>query len=320
MSNAISSVSPVLESPAAPGAHEENAEPKAKKSPLESPLAKRMEVVPLAQEGVCSFQRDVTKLIFRRLLPHELLKVGEVCRLWYQLASSDDLWMSYRLQELFPLATFIDRNIWETYIDVEKYGWEMKDPGRPYVDKWGYIMLRRIESAVEGGLGFTVLWLFKGHKLNDTIDFAGSAKQGNSTEFGFIWPCIVEELGEKEVKEPVILAVTNNVFKKSRNKTIEEQQERVEELRCKILGILPAMDVVLMRYRISDPADPIRLFGDDPLTYTRLKKKVAEHTVVFGGFSLAPGGSDAFSPFSDREEDGVAGQWKFKVIKTDIKK
>ncbi len=265
------------------------------------PLAKTMPEMPLVQTGNYWVPKQIITMIFRRSPPDALLNIGLVCKLWYQLSSCDSLWMSYTLREAFPQATFIDRNIWETYVDVKKYGWEMEEKGRPCVTKWDYIELKGMESQVEGDLGLTIVTLYKKHKLKDPIDFAESGKAGNSTAVSFIQQSIIKRFGNMEVKETIVVAVTNNVFKNSKKRG---------KLKCDKPSLLATIAVALMRFRTSDPANPTRLFSGGPPTYTCLEEEIDGAKLVFRGF--AHGGPGVFIDRGDKDY-GLAGQWQFKV-------
>lgn len=82
---------------------------------------------------ISTLPNDVLVYVLR-FLP--LNKLGEVCRvsqLWNRLASSDGLWKSYPLSELFPKITFVRRDV-------------LKDLGinleRPFISKVVYSILR----------------------------------------------------------------------------------------------------------------------------------------------------------------------------------
>jgi hypothetical protein len=64
----------------------------------------------------CEIPKDIFQVIFRHLSPEELLKVCQVCRLFNEVASKNSLWHSYDLREVFPNVTFIDKQVWETYL------------------------------------------------------------------------------------------------------------------------------------------------------------------------------------------------------------
>ncbi len=217
--------------------------------------------------GAIPVPRDVIRLILRHLSPDELFKVCRVCRLFNEVASSNPLWNSYDLRELFPNATFIDREVWQTHIDVEKYGIELEQRGRPCVDKTDYVELKRMESQVEDGMGITIITLFKGDKLSNVQESAANPKAGNPITFQYFSPDLLALLGDAEA-EAVTVAMTNNVFIDSRYKTVAERKQIVEDLKCKAPGILAATRLGVMRFNMSSPGAPVRLFGDSPWTYT----------------------------------------------------
>jgi F-box-like len=258
--------------------------------------------------------KDVLQLIFKLLPPEELLTVNKVCRAWYHISSRDSLWGSFDLREVFPNATFIDKEAWKTYVDVDKHKLELEEKERPYVIKQDYIEIKRMESRVEEGQGITILTLPKGLTFNKVKAFAASHKIGNKTDFENIWARITEELGNKEIEETTTVAITNGIFKGSRNKSVEEQKKLVEGLNCEMPGLVSVAALAIMRFIISDADQPIRLFGDFPLTYTRCEEKLDKLQVAFGGFAL--GGPVAYLHNFDHDSRGVGGLRKFKAIGT----
>ncbi len=141
--------------------------------------------------GGAQVPRVVIQLILRHLSPDELFKACRVCKLFNEVASSNPLWNSYDLREVFPKATFIDREVWQTHIDVEKYGIELEQKGRPCVDKTDYVELKRMESQVEGGRGITIMTLPKGDKLSNVQESAANPKAGNPVIFQYFSPYIL---------------------------------------------------------------------------------------------------------------------------------
>jgi hypothetical protein len=81
--------------------------------------------------------------------------------------------------------------------------------------------------------------------------------------------------------------MTKDILPGSRNKNYANQQKMIVELGAKSLigyevpGTLEATACILSQYFGSN----IRLFSDDPWTYTHCKEKVEDGSIVVGGFT-----------------------------------
>lgn len=81
---------------------------------------------------------------------------------------------------------------------------------------------------------------------------------------------------------------TNNILNDTRNKPFGEQKAQATQGGCEVMSTLEAMMLLAFTYMESPPDARVRLYGDNPLTYTRCKEKVDGYRMVVGGF--APGG------------------------------
>ncbi len=263
------------------------------------PLAKTMEGLSQYDDfGGSKVPRDIIALIFSHLRPEDLYKARRVCRTWYVIASN-----MLTLPRLFREAPIVDGKMWDPHVDLDKHCLVFEDIAQPRLYyKSDYEELSRMAAEVENNQGISFLTLPKGLTLNKVIAIAGAPKMGNSTKVKIWWDRIVEKYGDKEIEKTVTMAITNGVFNKSRNLNIAKQKELVEGLKCDMHEIVAVMALAIMRYISSDPDSPLRLFGDDPLTYTRC----FEESAVFGGF--APAGTGAYYDDFDYENSGVGGQ------------
>ncbi len=130
--------------------------------------------------------------------------------------------------------------------------------------------------------------------------------------YKFIWSHITQELGDKSIDKSQWALMTKEVLPGSRNKSYDEQQKIVADLAEKSLisyevpETLEAAACILSQYFGSK----IRLFSDNPGTYTRCKEKVQGYQVVVGGF--APAGLSVHNHFFyDCDPLGVAALRKF---------
>ncbi len=249
--------------------------------------------------------------IFGFLSPKDLGQTACVYREWEMLSSDNSLWKAFDLKELFPSLKVIDETVWETHVDLTALGLSVEDA--PPVDKRTEIqILKKLFASlkIENNAGITVLTMPKGLTLNKLVTLAGSPKQGNSTSFRYILPHVLEKLGNNPVEKTYRVAITNSVLQGSRN-LVSAQQELVNKLGCEMPGVLPATTLAILTYISSQAADPTRLYGDNPWTYTRCCEQVGGYNLVVGCFASAGllvnyiGSAFVYDP------SGVGSLWKF---------
>ena len=114
----------------------------------------------------------------------------------------------------------------------------------------------------------------------------------SDTGYKFIWPAIVNELGDKSIDKSRWVLMTKDVLPESRNTSYAEQQDIVANLAQKnLIGYevpetLEAAACILAQYFGSNTRT--RLFSDSPWTpSTRCKENVRDCQTVVGGFALA---------------------------------
>ena len=152
------------------------------------------------------------------LSPEDLARASGVCREWNKLSA--ELWKDFDLKKICKV---IDQAVWEKHVDLATLGLDAS--GAPAIDKRIAIpFIKRLSSQVEGNAGVTLLTMPKGLTLNKLIALAAAPKQGPATQFRYIWPRIVEELGNVAVDKTYTVAITNSVLKDSRNKSIDVQR------------------------------------------------------------------------------------------------
>ena len=126
-----------------------------------------------------------------------------------------------------------------------------------------------------------------------------------------IWTDIVQELGDKSIDKSHWVLMTKDVLPGSRNKSYGEQQKIVADLaENSLIGYevpetLESAACILSQYFGSN----IRLFSDNPLTYTRCKDEVLGYQTIVGGFG--PAGLIVDCSFYSDDDSGVAAPRKF---------
>ena len=144
-----------------------------------------------------------------------------------------------------------------------------------------------------------------------TLDSLGELiqhpKQGAATKYSqFYWDntTLKKQYGAKSLDASRWVLMTKDVLPGSRNKSYGEQQKIVADLAEKSLisyevpGALESAACILSQYFGSN----IRLFSDNPWTYTRCKEKVQGYQMVVGGFAPA-----CLCVFYYDDDDGIDG-------------
>ncbi len=118
---------------------------------------------------------------------------------------------------------------------------------------------------------------------------------------------IVDKLKDKSIDKSRWVLMTTDVLPESRKKDYNEQQRIVAELvNYEVPEILTSATCILSQYIHSQ----IRLFSDNPLTYTRCKEKVEDDQTIVGSFE-APGLQIDYIDNEATDAIGIAALQKF---------
>ncbi len=140
------------------------------------------------------------------------------------------------------------------------------------------LMLVRLPKTLNGGL-----------TLKSLGELAKNYFSVSDTGYGFIWPAIVQEQGDKSIDKSRWVLMTKDVLPGSRNTSYGEKQKILAELAEKSLTgyevpeILESAACILSEYFGSN----ICLFSNNPGTYTHCKETVLGLQTVVGGLTLA---------------------------------
>ena len=236
------------------------------------------------------FEGDLIRHIFGFLSHAGLGMVSRVCKEWKNITSDNFLWSTLNLKNLFPKLQVLDGKVWEAHVDMKTYGLDAS--GDFPQDKQLIKTLKNFSSLqVESESGITLLTLPRGLTFNKLQEFARSSKESNATQFGYIASGISEEFGDIAIGQTCRVVITNNVLQGSRHLSVAAQQDLLDILGCKLPEMLTVATVVILTYKCSrgDP-EPIRLYNDNPLTYTRCLEQISgrnlvSRNLVIGGFN-----------------------------------
>ena len=254
---------------------------------------------------------SVLNTILDYLEPGELVTSATVNHQWKRLTDAA-LERNYSLDGLkraYPGFNVIGKDFWAPY--AAAYGIDATE--EPSLDKrtprkLAYVV-SRMSRYVEGGLGVTLLTMPKGLTFNKLIQFA----ENEHVPVYYVWPRVLEVLGNQEVTATQIVVITNSIFQGSRNSSATAQQACVKGMGCAMPEMLTVATLAIATYKIS-PAGvpPTRLYpvGDPNWTFARCKESIDGRHLAVGGF--APSGlSASIDYYVHNVHTGVGGQRKF---------
>ncbi len=141
--------------------------------------------------------------------------------------------------------------------------------------------------------------------INSIQKFAQSPKKGYRTK---CQTCsILNKMVDTPLPESRWVLLRNDVIPETRNKSYGEQKTLVEKMNYKVPRTLDAILLNIVTYVSSKK----RLYGDDPLTYTRCQEQFKGCQMIVGAFAPAGLSVDEDDDLYDDDFFGVAGSWKF---------
>ena len=112
---------------------------------------------------------------------------------------------------------------------------------------------------------------------------------GTEAGYAYMYDAIATKHGNKPAGGSHYVLMTKDVLPGSRSKSYEDQQAMVTTLAAssgaayEVPSVLPVTAGVLVNYLASG----VRLFSNEPWTYTRCQEKIGGYSVVVGGFAAA---------------------------------
>ena len=247
------------------------------------------------------------------LPPEDLANTSLVSKEWGLLGGANpELWSSPTLWDKFDLKGFfharglplnvIDKKVWFDWT-----GLEIDESSFP--DKRGVILgLKEMFASleIEGDAGITLLTLPPVTLRELREKFLDRIR--------YIYPPVLAQYGDIAETKTHLIAITNNILKGSRGLSSSVQEVLVLGKGYEMIGVTAALALAILTEKSSSVAPPLRLFRNDPWTYTRCAELVEGHRVVVGGF--APSGlivSNISFDYEDFDDalNGVGGLRKF---------
>jgi hypothetical protein len=156
---------------------------------------------------------------------------------------------------------------------------------------------RKLKSVFPGKTAIDrlmLVWLPKTLNGQLTLKSLGelAKKYFSKSDMGYryIFPGIVEELGDRTIDQSRWVVMTKDVLPGSRGKSYAEQQAIVAGVAANNLisfevpGVLESVACILSQFFLDSKT---RLFGDNPWTYTRCPEQARGYQIVVGGFAPA---------------------------------
>ncbi len=202
------------------------------------------------------------------------------------------------LEKLCPLLQIVSAE------QAQRYGFPAQPA--PIFPKLKLIKAyQEMAPHIEGNAGLTYFdfTLTEELTLRQILDIA----KGQGIEVKIYWNQILPEIGDVAIQQVLPCMLANNVFKDSRNKSIDLQCVLVRGHGCELPTVEQYIIQIVLIQKISNQS--LCLFGQNPLTYGLSSTRVL-------GFPLAIGGSaparlhvdDCLAYVSGNR--GAGGRWK----------
>ena len=238
--------------------------------------------------------------IFGFLPPEDLARSSCVSRQWKRLADNPVLWKLFDLQAIFRekgcVLNIIDRKVWATHVDLDAAGLHVDDISFSSRAIFPVLMQMFASLEIEGNAGITLLTLppVTLRKLQTVFP----------TSFEDLDPLLLERHGDIAMTETRLVAMTNNILKRSRGLSFVAHKELVQGKGCEMPGITAVVALAILTEKQSSAVPPVRLFRDSSWTYTRCAEDLGnDWSVVVGDFSLS--GLRVSRHFGGDMSDGV---------------
>lgn len=221
--------------------------------------------------------------IFSYAFPAELCRMERVSTRFKRLTSNDALWNRFTVKTLYPWSYVIDATVWAhpdlQTNDIDTKGGNVQPIGNKALVRKHVQDLTR-EVAKTGNGEFVYMLIPKGISLNKMRAIAAAASTsegGDGALVKEVWGRIITRLGDIEVEETRIVALSTSVLRGSRGKSFVDQQALLGE-GFEVAQVLEAtMLHIIMKIIFSKC-----LYKDRP-TYMRSDQRIGGRRLTVGG-------------------------------------
>jgi hypothetical protein len=233
----------------------------------------------LIQDPVNCFPPEIIHEIFSYLEPEDLGRCGRVSERWQIVAKDERLWNLFDLSKLFPSTVFLDKD-WKTYFGLAVQA--------PWLNNRLIIPILKSSCPFFKGKRVwethTLLLMPKGLSVNKLEKLAQAPQLGNGTQYEYFNEQLQNQFGEKNVDVSNYVLITNAVLEQSMSMSFSEQKALLQaHCNYEVPDLLVAATLNIVKYVSSNEAKT-RLFGSDPVTYTRVKEQINRFQVIVGGY------------------------------------
>ena len=187
---------------------------------------------PAQKKPIERLSDDVLLNIFSYVFPADLGRMAQTSKRFQALTSADFLWNQVTVKTLYPWSYVIDEKVWShpdlKTQDIDVTGGNV-EPIREKVRIQEHVqdLIKEAKKTENGELVYMLIP--KGISLNKLVAIAAAAPRqpGEAPLIEYVWDSISTQVGDREVAETRIVAISTSVLTESRNKTFSEQKNLV---------------------------------------------------------------------------------------------
>ncbi len=183
------------------------------------------------KEPIERLSDDVLLNIFSYVFPADLGRMAQTSKRFQALTSADFLWNQVTVKTLYPWSYVIDEKVWShpdlKTQDIDVTGGNV-EPIREKVRIQEHVqdLIKEAKKTENGELVYMLIP--KGISLNKLAIAAAPRQPGEAPFIEYVWDPISTQVGDREVAETRIVAISTSVLTGSRNKTFSKQKELVD--------------------------------------------------------------------------------------------
>ncbi|MBS0620509.1 MAG: F-box protein [Verrucomicrobia bacterium] len=253
-------------------------------------VIEKMDVDPNQPYPINELPVELLQDIFRYLSPRDQYNAAKVC----------ELWQANVHQVALERVPVIDQSVWERYVNLKQHGLSFEDlrfPSREALTKAAL----DLAGHVEADQGVSIIAIPKGLSFSKLLAI-GEALEVRAE---YIWGRIEPAIGAVETEQAYVAVLSNGVLQGSRSKSIEAQDELIQEMGCEVPSVADLLTAMIFHKVIFSK----RLFSDAPWTYSLTSDSADGYRLVIGGFAAS--GFDVINHDYDGVNVGAGGLRKF---------
>ena len=213
---------------------------------------------------------------FKLISTKELLGAYDASSHFRELIRTNNLISEASLKREYPNLRILGPEIWGTPAECEVMG---IDPnGGPEVS---IVELARVVSRFSGMIlknaGVTVFPIFKGLTIRKLIEFAKNRTP--PVPVGYIWPPILEEIGDSAVPRTYVAVMTTGFIIGSRGETFVEQEDRCHLISGEMPRLIDILAQSIFRFMVTGERVPFSDTLGTLMNYSRSRDLIKTRTL-----------------------------------------